>query len=99
MTPAHIQSHKRVSCQCRITQNLFISAIEKIFDSQHQGDRGTELIAAAQIDLLISRISYNPETDSIGILALSHERSVQVHETAAKACRHIHRTGMTRTAW
>ena len=57
--PLHVQTNHCGSRQCRITQNLFVPAIENVFDPQHQIDERAERIASAQIDFLVSRISHD----------------------------------------
>ena len=82
--PLHVQTNHCGSRQCRITQNLFVPAIENVFDPQHQIDERAERIASAQIDFLVSRISHDSKTDSIGVLALTHKRRIEIHEPTAK---------------
>src|SRR5215470_3482406 len=83
-SPANVQSRQGISWQGRITENLFVSAIQNILYSQNQIDGGTERIASTQIHLLISRITHDSKPDTIRILALTNECRVEIHEGASK---------------
>src|SRR3989440_6482305 len=72
--------------------------IQNVLYPREQINGRIQCVAAAEIDLLVTEIPHDAETNAVRILAFAHKHCCEIDKAASKHRAHIDRTRMPRTS-